>query len=77
MVTGNVWFGVNQIDRALFRLMGINNGFFVELGGNDGLNQSNSKHLELFRGWRGVLIEPVPKNFHRMAKNRSPKSHFF
>jgi len=76
LVTGNVWFGVNQIDRALYRLMGINNGFFVELGGNDGLNQSNSKHLELFRGWRGVLIEPFPKNFHRMAKNRSPKSHF-
>jgi FkbM family methyltransferase len=52
------------------------NGFFVELGGNDGLNQSNTKHLELFRGWRGVLIEPFLKNFQRMAKNRSSQSQF-
>jgi FkbM family methyltransferase len=76
LLTGSIWFGVNEIDRDLFNLMKLKNGFFVELGGNDGLNQSNSKHLELFRGWRGVLIEPFPENFRRMVRNRSPKSLF-
>ena len=76
LMWGNIWFGVNKIDKQLSKLIGIKGGFFVELGGNDGINQSNTKHLELFKGWRGVLVEPFPKNFHRMAKNRSRKSQF-
>jgi len=76
LLTGSIWFGVNRIDRELYKLMSTNSGFFVELGGNDGLNQSNTKHLELFRGWKGVLIEPFPKNFHRMTKTRSDRTVF-
>ena len=76
LLIGNIWFGVNQIDGDLWKFLKTNKGYFVELGANDGLNQSNTKHLELFRGWEGVLIEPFPKNFERISSNRSPRSKF-
>lgn len=36
-------------------------GFFVEAGGHDGFTQSNTYWLERFRGWRGILVEPMPE----------------
>ena len=38
------------------------NGTFVDVGGYDGVTGSNTLFLEVFRGWTGVLIEPVPGN---------------
>ena len=48
-------------------------GVFVEAGANDGFRQSNTYYLERFRGWTGVLIEPVPALAATCAKNR-PRS---
>lgn len=36
-------------------------GFFVELGSNDGTEGSNSRAFEE-RGWSGLCIDPFPKN---------------
>lgn len=47
------------------------NGFYFEVGANDGLKQSNTAYLEKHRGWRGVLVEPVPILFAECVKNRS------
>ncbi len=49
-------------------------GFFVEAGANDGFDQSNTYHLERFRGWRGLLVEPVPE-LHREAVLERPGAH--
>lgn len=54
------WPGLNGLDRKLAALLPGRNGWFVEAGANDGFRQSNTYHLARFRGWRGVLIEPVP-----------------
>jgi FkbM family methyltransferase len=35
-------------------------GTFVDIGGYDGVTGSNSLFFELWRGWTGVLVEPVP-----------------
>lgn len=35
-------------------------GTFVEAGANDGYTQSNTYFLETRRGWRGLLVEPIP-----------------
>ena len=35
-------------------------GTFVDIGGYDGTTGSNSWFFELWRGWYGVLVEPVP-----------------
>lgn len=75
-LTGNSFWGLNGLDRELVRIIGTSKGFFVELGANNGLNQSNTKHLELFHGWSGILIEPFVENFNLLANNRSKRSSF-
>lgn len=45
-------------------------GFFFEVGANDGLTQSNTAYLERYRGWRGILVEPLPSEFARCVANR-------
>jgi len=44
--------------------------FFVEIGGNDGRETSNSVFLESCLGWRGLLVEPEPNSFERLRHNR-------
>jgi FkbM family methyltransferase len=46
-------------------------GYFVELGANDGLRQSNTYKLQRSFGWSGLLIEPSPRQFVACIKNRS------
>ena len=44
-------------------------GTFVEIGGFDGVTQSNSVLLEA-RGWRGLLIEANPGSYARCCRSR-------
>jgi FkbM family methyltransferase len=46
------------------------NGFFIELGANDGVTQSNTAFFEKFKKWRGILIEPSLKEYELCLKNR-------
>jgi FkbM family methyltransferase len=68
------YFGLNEIDKKLESYFPYKNGYFVELGANDGVSQSNTKYFELFKNWRGVLIEPHPGKFSECRKNRSKRS---
>jgi FkbM family methyltransferase len=52
------------------------NGFFIELGANDGLTQSNTAFFEFSRNWKGVLIEPSYNKFLE-CKNNRPNSECF
>lgn len=45
-------------------------GTFLEAGGNDGYEQSNTYFLERFHGWRGVLVEPIPHLAAEARRNR-------
>jgi len=47
------------------------NGFFVEAGGYDGEDMSNSLFFELERNWTGILIEAIPSLYKKILnKNR-------
>jgi len=70
-------FSINQLDRQLEEYVNYDDGFFVELGANDGVSQSNSLYFEVKRNWRGVLIEPSPHNFLLCKEQRSNKNHIF
>jgi len=48
----------------------IENGFYIEAGAYDGILQSNTKFLEEEYNWKGLLIEPSPKVFLDLEKNR-------
>ena len=47
----------------------IKNGYFVEIGADDGIQGSNTKYFEEI-GWTGVCIEPSPKRFLKLTDNR-------
>jgi len=46
------------------------NGFYIELGANDGLTQSNTAFFEKYKNWTGILIEPSIKAFNLCKINR-------
>ena len=58
------------LDSKLNRLINKDNGFYIELGANDGLFQSNTALLEFNRGWKGLLIEPSYDKFMECVRNR-------
>jgi FkbM family methyltransferase len=49
---------------------------FIEAGAHDGIQQSNTKRLEEFHGWTGILVEPSKSLFNALKKNR-PNSKCF
>lgn len=63
------YFGLNELDRRIEEYIPQQTGFFVEVGAFDGVNQSNTLFFER-KGWRGLLIEPVPDTFEKCKKNR-------
>jgi FkbM family methyltransferase len=67
----------DQLDKKLQKYLNYDNGFFVELGANDGMVASNTYYFEKHKKWRGVLIEPCPNKFIECKKNRSVENTFF
>jgi FkbM family methyltransferase len=61
---------LHHMDRALDALIDCDGGFFVEAGAFDGYTQSNTYYLERFRGWRGILVEPMPEFAAQARRNR-------
>lgn len=64
------------LDHKITERLGRRNGVFVEVGAFDGLIQSNTKLLEEFYGWTGILIEPSAVLYKRLVNNR-PRSSCF
>ena len=48
--------------------------FYMEIGANDGVRESNSRFFDLCLGWAGLLVEPHPDNYKRMERLR-PNAH--
>ncbi len=61
------------MDESLERHLGTGPGYFVEAGANDGFTQSNTYFLERARGWRGLLVEPIP-DLAAQARRERPAS---
>ncbi len=55
------YYGLNDLDKKLEGYIDFDNGIFVEAGANDGETQSNTAYFARHRGWRGLLIEPIPE----------------
>ena len=61
--------GEDGILAELFRRLGIDRGFCVELGAHDGIHLSNTRHLIERSRWNGILIEPDPRRFQQLRAN--------
>jgi FkbM family methyltransferase len=71
------YYGLGELDRRLEQYLDYNSGYFVELGANNGMAQSNTLYFEKYRGWRGVLVEPIPHNYLACLRNRSEQTRVF
>jgi FkbM family methyltransferase len=58
------------LDYKLDQIIRKSGGFFIELGANDGITQSNTAYFEFFKGWKGLLIEPSQEKYEQCCKNR-------
>ena len=69
----NLSFSKSQIRQDLFVLNELdfkNNGFFIEFGAANGLDNSNTFILENKFGWDGLLAEPAKIYHQNLAINR-------
>ena len=62
-----------EIEDVLVRYLPQRGGVYVEAGAYDGYFQSSTYWLERFRGWTGVLVEPVPE-LARATRRERPRS---
>jgi hypothetical protein len=58
------------LDIKLDNILNKTNGFYIELGANNGLDQSNTAFFEFYRNWKGLLIEPSYDKFLECVENR-------
>lgn len=68
---------LNSIDQKLEKYLGYEDGYFVELGANDGISQSNTLYFESEKNWHGVLIEPLLNKYFECLANRSAVSKVY
>jgi FkbM family methyltransferase len=52
------------------------NGYFVELGACDGILYSNTKTIEDFFGFNGILIEPIKRYYNSLIVNRPKQKNY-
>lgn len=69
------FFAQSDIDKKLEKYLNYNDGFFVELGANDGFTASNTLRLEQKQNWHGILIEPSPNLFLSCTFYRAKKGN--
>ena len=71
----SIYTALNELDKKIEKYLNYKDGFFIEMGANDGINQSNTVFLERKYNWHGMLIEPSEK-FTLLKKNRSKLNIF-
>lgn len=64
---------LNHLDDVIEKYLDFPGGTYIEVGANNGVTQSNTYYLEVCKGWRGLLIEPVERLYKECVWNR-PKS---
>ena len=67
---------IHNLDKKMLNYINYSNGFYIECGANDGVDQSNTWYFEKKMNWTGFLIEPHPLIFNELKKNRSKKNIF-
>lgn len=65
------YFAQSSLDKKLKKYIDYPNGYFVELGANDGFTASNTLYFEIKKNWRGILIEPSPNLYLSCAHYRN------
>ena len=65
-----------ELNEKINRILDFNDGFYIECGSYDGVDQSNTLILERNKNWKGILIEASESSLERCKNNRSDKNIF-
>ncbi len=66
-----------ELKRHISELLPFENGFYVEVGANDGRSFSNTYVLEKTKNWSGILIEPIMhKHFESRLYRDASRNRF-
>tara|TARA_B100000575_G_C23054850_1_gene607226 strand:+ start:184 stop:873 length:690 start_codon:yes stop_codon:yes gene_type:complete len=68
--------GYNDLDKKMLEFLNYKDGFYVDCGANDGVNQSTTWYYEKHLNWKGILIEPITSVFDELKKNRHKNNYF-
>ena len=71
----NGYFAKHDLDKKMLKYLNYSNGYFIEIGANDGFTASNTLAFENKKSWRGVLIEPSPNLFLSCCHFRSKEGN--
>ena len=74
---GNKYYALDKMEKKLIKYLDFNCGYFIEIGANNGITQSNTYYFEKVKKWRGVLIEPSQNNYLLCKKNRSKANKYY
>ncbi len=72
----NLHFMAEELAEPLLRNLQKKNGYYVDVGANDGRAFSNTYHLDV-AGWQGILIDPILHNVFRQKELRSLDHNHF
>jgi FkbM family methyltransferase len=61
---------LNQDIECLKFYKNMPNGYYVDVGANDGISLSNTYILEKKYGWKGICMEPMPSVFEKLVSER-------
>ena len=74
-ITINYMKYYSQIQQDKYFIENINNGningYFVDIGANDGITFSNTYTLEKYLGWNGLCVELDDDTFYKLINNRN------
>jgi FkbM family methyltransferase len=76
-VRRKIQFATDEISQHLEKLISKQNGFYVEVGANDGRSSSNTYYLERKFAWNGILIEPILHKHFESKIHRDSNSNEF
>jgi FkbM family methyltransferase len=68
---GNIKFN-GQVDQDVFAYLFFNrkkDGFYIDIGANDGVTMNNTYIFEQL-GWTGICVEPLPDVYSKLRRNR-------
>jgi FkbM family methyltransferase len=66
------YYAGNKIDEFLstYIFKGYKNGYFVDVGANDGLTVNNTLYFEKYYNWTGINVEPLDEPYNKLILNR-------
>ena len=69
-------FNGDGLDIQMLDYINYKNGFYIECGANDGVNQSTTWYFERTLQWKGLLIEPIKLIYTELKKIEIKKTSF-